>query len=509
MIFRKLKKVCSVIADGLLERLIDRTDQSLTMVFLRRCLKIHPFVYALYQYRIGNTHLSRALMADRRPRTEFERHFCARVEEICDIVEQGYAAEIPGSGPHVSWNHKALLALHYSLPYDTAGYSIRSHSILTHLKKRGLDVLAVTRLGYPWNLGGHAGKELRVEDNIDGLCYIRLTSDCNWRQRRDSEYIDAYAQRLVEEAKSGNVSILHSASNFLNGLAAAKAARTAGCRSIYEVRGLWHLSQAVKEPGFESTDHFLYSEIMERAAVREADAVVTISEALKERLVHTGVKPEKITVIPNAVDLNIFKPRSPNVELKKRLGLEGKTVIGFIGSLTGYEGLDLLIKAVAALVGRGANIALLIIGHGYAEKALKKLASSHPHKDCIRFVGHVPFNDIKKYYSIIDIFPFPRNGYEVCRLSPPLKVLEVMAAAKPVIVSDLPPLLEMVKDGETGSVCRADDLQSLIETIQRLYENPDECRVLGEAARKWVAENRSWESMSKKYIDLYREICDG
>ena len=274
------------------------------------------------------------------------------------------------------------------------------------------------------------------------------------------------------------------------------------------MRGLWHLSQAVKEPGFENTDHFLYSEIMERAAAEEADAVVTISEALKERLVQTGVKPEKITVIPNAVDLKIFKPMSSNVELKKRLGLEGKTVVGFIGSLTGYEGLDLLIEAVAALVDRGANIALLIIGHGYAEKKLRKTASSS-RKDCIRFVGYVPFKEIKEYYSVIDIFPFPRNGYEVCRLSPPLKVLEAMATAKPVIVSDLPPLLEIVKDKETGYVCKADNLQALIESIQRLYENPGERQTLGKAARKWVAENRNWEDMSEKYINLYRKISDG
>ena len=258
----------------------------------------------------------------------------------------------------------------------------------------------------------------------------------------------------------------------------------------------------------ENTDHFLYSEILERAAAQESDAVVTISESLKDRLVNTGIKPEKITIIPNAVDLKIFQPISSNIELKKRLGLEGRTVVGFIGSLTGYEGLDLLINAVSAVVNRGANLALLIIGHGYAEKALKKIAYSNPHKDCIRFVGHMSFNDIKKYYSIIDIFPFPRNGCEVCRLSPPLKVLEAMAAAKPVIVSDLPPLLEMVKDGKNGSVCKADDLQSLTETIQRLYENPGERQVLGEAARNWVVENRSWEDMSEKYIHLYWKICE-
>ena len=179
MIFQKLKKTGSVIADGLLDRLIDRTDQSLLMIFLRRCLKIHPFVYALYQYRIGNTHLSRELTTDHRPRTKFGKHFCARVEEICDVIEQGYAEEIPGSSPHVSWNHKALIALHYSLPYDTAGYSIRSHSILAHLKKHGLYVLAVTRLGYPWKLGGHAGKESRVEDIIDAVAVtaVRVTKE--------------------------------------------------------------------------------------------------------------------------------------------------------------------------------------------------------------------------------------------------------------------------------------------------------------------------------------------
>ena len=509
MIFQRLKKVCNGIAENLFNRLIDRTDQSQLTSLLRQCVKLHPFAHALYQYRIGNICFARELTVRLRPRTGFERRFCARILEISRIVERGYEAEIPASPVPVAWNRRVLFALHYSLPYDSAGYAIRSHSILTHLQRRGLNVLAVTRPGYPWDLVQHAGKPFHAKDIVDGLRYFRLTSNYNMLECIDSKYINEYALKLAEIAQDQGISILHSASNFLNGLASAQAARTAGCKSVYEVRGLWHLSQAVKEPGFENTDHFLYSEIMERAAVREADAVVTISEALKERLVHTGVKPEKITVIPNAVDLNIFKPRSPNVELKKRLGLEGKTVIGFIGSLTGYEGLDLLIKAVAALVGRGANIALLIIGHGYAEKALKKLASSHPHKDCIRFVGHVPFNDIKKYYSIIDIFPFPRNGYEVCRLSPPLKVLEVMAAAKPVIVSDLPPLLEMVKDGETGYVCKTDDLQSLIEIIQRLYKNPDECRVLGEAARKWVIENRNWEDMSKKYIDLYRKICDG
>ena len=278
MIDRKLEKLCSGIANGFLNRLIDRTDQSLFKILLRRCLKIYPFLYALYQFRIGNTRISRRLTAGHRPRSKFERNFCARIREICDIVEQGYNAEIPGSHICLSWNRSVLLALHYSLPYDPAGYAIRSHFILTHFQRLGLSVLAITRPGYPWDQRKHANKTFHAEDIVEGIRYTRLDNDFNIGERPDSEYIEKYACELAQIAQAHDIPILHSASNFLNGLATARAARIAGCKSIYEVRGLWHLSQAVKEPGFENTDYFLYSEIMECAAAEEADAVVTISE---------------------------------------------------------------------------------------------------------------------------------------------------------------------------------------------------------------------------------------
>lgn len=505
----KVRKFGGKFAQGVLERLLDLEDRSLLASFLRRCLRVYPFAHALYQYRIGNTCLSYRLIAGHKPWSSLERGFSARVREICGVVEQGYALKISPPVRMVPWNGRILFALHYSLPYDPAGYAIRSHSILSHIRRHGLHVQAVTRPGYPWDLGEHAARPMRFEDVVDGIPYKRLKNNYRLWERSDTEYIEKYACDLVGIAEAEDIVILHAASNFLNGLAAARAARTAGRRSIYEVRGLWYLSQAVKEPGFEGSDYFCYSQIMEKAAAREADAVVTISEALKNRLVDIGIEQKKITVIPNAVDISFFEMPEPDLELKRKLGLEGRTVVGFIGSLTAYEGLDLLIQAVIDLIDQGAKLCLLIVGRGYAESMLKKLASSASRRDSICFAGHVPFKEIRRYYSIVDIFPFPRNNYPVCRVSPPLKVLEVMATARPVIVSDLPPLLEMVKHGKNGIVCRADHLQSLTEAIQRLYENPDERRAMGAAARKWVVENRSWENISMKYIDLYRKVCDG
>jgi len=509
MFFQKLKKCYYKTINTLFDRIVDQTDQSLLVKFLRHFIALHGFIHALYHYRIGNISLARDLTAGQRQKNKFQKQIFASILEVSSIVERGYDTRIIIPRAPVHWNRKVLFALHFSIPYQTSGYAIRSHAILTHLRQSGIDVMASTRLNYPWDMAKHTEKHFRKKDIIDSIKYIRIRDNYDWRGFRGLEYIDAYSQKLTETALNHNASILHSASNFLNGLAGARAARMAGCKSIFEVRGLWHLTQAAKNPNFNGTDYYQYCEIMELAAAKEADALVTISEALKKYLINLGVEPKKITVIPNAVDTNFFKPQSFDSELKIQLGLEEKTIIGYIGSITAYEGLDLLIKATSKLIEQGANLSLLIIGNGYYEINLKKIASSFPNKHYIKFLGHIPFNEIRKYYSIIDIFPFPRNGYDVCRLVPPLKVLEVMAMAKPVIVSDLPPFLEMVKDGKTGLICIADDLQSLTESIQRLYENPDERQFLGNAARTWVTENRSWENMSKKYINLYRGICDG
>jgi len=508
MISQKLKKACYRNINTIFDRIVDQADQSLLVKFLRHFIALHGFFHALYHYRIGNISLARDLIAGQSQKTKFQKHIFTSISEISSIVEHGYDTRIPVHKASPHWNRKVLFALHYSLPYQTSGYAIRSHNILTHLKQSGVDVMASTRLNYPWDMTKHTEKQFSKKDIVDSITYIRLRDSYNRRGFRGLEYIDAYAQKLAETALNHNASILHSASNFLNGLACTQAARMAGCKSIYEIRGLWYLTQAAKNPNFDGTDYYQYCEIMELAAAKEANALITISEALKKWLINRRIEPKKITVIPNAVDTNFFKPQSSDSELKRQLGVEGKTIIGYIGSITAYEGLDLLVKATFKLIEQGANLCLLIIGNGYYESNLKKVASSFPNKKYIKFLGHIPFNEIRKYYSIINIFPFPRKGYDVCRLVPPLKVLEVMAMAKPVIVSDLPPFLEMVKDGKTGLICNADDLQSLIESIQRLYKNPDKRQLLGNAARKWVTENRSWEDMSKSYISLYRGICD-
>lgn len=503
-----LRKRVNTLIDDFFSLLVNPRKQNIILNCLRIGLRLHPFLYILYHYRAGR--LSMALsLADRwAPKDAFQERVWSRILEMTYIQRHGWNTTEPQYPSGASFNGKVIMALHNSLPYDWAGYAIRSHQIIANLQAMGLDVAPVTRPGYPWDLIKHSDKPFHPESIVDNICYRRLVDDRCSIGGLESEYIQGYGRLLADVAKQSGAQLIHAASNYLDGLAAAQAARTIDGVCIFEMRGLWHVSRGIKDPGYEGTDHYKYCETLELAAAREAHAVLTLSEALKDYLISEGIEEHKITVVPNAVDPDHFKPMPVNSELKEQLGLKGRTVVGFIGSLTHYEGLDLMIEAVSRLIQEGMNLSLLIVGDGYAGQDLRRWAASLPHKEHIHFTGYVPFQEVRDYYSIIDIFPFPRKRCKVCSLVPPLKVLEVMAMSHAVVISDLAPLREMVEHENTGLICRADDLHSLMEMIRLLALSPEKRQTLGQAARDWVRDNRSWKKVASKYLDLYSTLLE-
>jgi glycosyltransferase involved in cell wall biosynthesis/cytochrome c-type biogenesis protein CcmH/NrfG len=410
----------------------------------------------------------------------------------------------------IPFNQRVLFALHISWPYDFTGYTIRSHNILRELHNQSVNVIAATCLNYPWNIPEHENKAISEQDEIDNIRYIRLRNSHNNLDKSfpDYDYIESYAEQLVKTAKVHKASVIHSASNFQNGMAAILAAQKLGIRVVYELRGLWYLSRAAKEPQFRDQHWFSYQEMMERTVVHRADIVVTISQALKRKVLEWGVNSSQIAVIPNAVDTQKFYPRNPDMSLKQKLRIENdQLIIGFIGSLKLYEGIDLLIEAIKGLIDRQrAKLSLLVVGEGEVKNELKTLAKSLSISKNVICTGRVPFSNIPNYYSICDLCVFPRRNDEVCQYVPPLKVLEPMAMAKPVIVSNLPPLLEMVQDGKTGLVCQANNVVSLQEAIMKIHDNIDERKRLGRGAKDWVFKNRSWKVVTQKYLDVYEML---
>jgi glycosyltransferase involved in cell wall biosynthesis len=109
-------------------------------------------------------------------------------------------------------------------------------------------------------------------------------------------------------------------------------------------------------------------------------------------------------------------------------------------------------------------------------------------------------------YAMADVVAYPRRLTRTTALTTPLKPLEAMAMAKPVVVSDVAPMLELVRDGQTGLVFHAGDVTDLASKLMRLLRHPELRNQLGNGARQWVLRERQWPDLISRYRDVYQSV---
>ena len=179
-------------------------------------------------------------------------------------------------------------------------------------------------------------------------------------------------------------------------------------------------------------------------------------------------------MIPNAVNVEEFSGGAPaDPALARSLGLAGSTVLGFIGSFYSYEGLELLLQAMPLVTAAVPNAKLLLVGGGPEDERLRRIVKERGLVQTVIFAGRVPHDQIQRYYDLIDILIYPQIPMRLTELVTPLKPLEAMAQDKIIVASDVGGHRELIRDGETGNLFRAGDLNELAETIARVIRNRD------------------------------------
>lgn len=396
-----------------------------------------------------------------------------------------------------------MYVAHQTIPYHSSGYATRTQGLVSHLVSDGWPIEVYARLGYPADT--RLAPATAKKHKQDGVTYHFSASKRWGKDHADiSGYINAAAEALVRQGKRQRASLVHGASNYLNGMAAVEAARRLGVPSIYEMRGLWHLTRVAKQPDFISTEQFAMIEQMELATARAADHVLAITGVLRAWLIQKGVSAKKITVVPNAVDGELFKPAPRDAALEEQLGLKDKLVVGYIGSFTDYEGLDLLLAAAAKVRSKAGDLfRLLWVGDGPALPALLQQAKELGLEDCTISLGRQPFAAVQRYYSLVDIAVFPRKGHAVCEIVSPLKPFEAMAMGKGVIVSNVRPLTEIIVHNKTGLVAEKDNDVSLAIQLQRMVTDAALRARTGKAARRWIETTRNWDVIAKTVGQVY------
>jgi PEP-CTERM/exosortase A-associated glycosyltransferase len=236
--------------------------------------------------------------------------------------------------------------------------------------------------------------------------------------------------------------------------------------------------------------------------------VTCICEGLRGDIIARGIPDQKVTVIPNAVDIEHFQVGAvPDPELAKSLGLEGKTVLGFIGSFYAYEGLSLLLDALPRMVAEQPDIRVLLVGGGQEEQNLKSQAQDLGVADKVIFTGRVAHGEVQHYYDLVDVLVYPRLSMRLTDLVTPLKPLEAMAQGRLVVASDVGGHRELIRDGETGCLFRAGDARHLAATVLQVLEAHQLWPALRAAARHFVEQERNWQVSVARYQAVYEALA--
>lgn len=407
--------------------------------------------------------------------------------------ETGYTPR-PGRVLHVLTN---------SLPHTRSGYAQRSHAILRAQAEAGLQVSAVTRPGYPVQVGVPWA---RAVDVVDGIEYHRLTP--SRLAQGQAARVRQHAALLLEVVRAERPALLHTTTHYVNAMAVRAVAEACGIPWVYEVRGrLADTWAATRGPAATASPRYAAFTAREAQAARAADAVVTLGEGMRQTLVTEGVDPERIVLAPNAVDARFEAPPPSRATARQHLGLDPDgRYVGTVSSIVDYEGLDLLVRAAARLAPEHPRLRLRIVGDGVALPGLRVLAHRLGIADICEFPGRVAREDAVWHHSALDVFCVPRRDLPVTRAVTPMKSVEASALGRPVVASDLPALAELVEDGVTGELFRAEDLDAFVAALGRLLSRPEEAERLGRAGRDWALATRTWSSNVTRYRDLYTAL---
>lgn len=399
---------------------------------------------------------------------------------------------------------RILHVLDHSIPLRS-GYAFRTLAILKEQRALGWETFHLT--------SPKQGPTAATEETVDGWDFHRTVAPGGLLEGvpglGEMEVMGEIRYRIEQLVKRVRPHILHVHSPILNAIPALRVGRRLDLPVVYEVRALWEDEAAESGVAVDGRLRHHLRRALETSVLKRADAITTICEGLRGDIVGRGIASEKVTVIPNAVDIEQFAAGVPqDSELKRKLGLNGELVLGFIGQFLEYEGLAVLLRALPHLLAHNTGARVLLVGGGGQEAQLKKLARELRLADRVIFAGCVADADVQRYYSVMDVVVYPRLSTRLTELVTPVKPLEVMAQRRFIAASDIGGHRELIRDGDTGILFRAGDSADLAVKVLQIVAHPEHMERLKANARRYVERERSWKASVARYQGIY-DIASG
>jgi|SRR3990170_5009942 len=393
----------------------------------------------------------------------------------------------------------AYICADFGVPiFGFKGTSVHVREMINAFQQRGHDVVFFSpsvdgqskiKKGFktveikPQNSFNNVSKQLRKFDELFGL-NSRVRFDL-----RDLLYNNVLFQKLIIKLREDKFDFIYERYSLFN-YSGVALARRLDIPHVLEINAPLCYEQE-KMRGLELKNLALQ---IEKRVFTESDLLVAVSSNLKLYAESLGVPSERIAVVPNGVNPLKFKsdPRGRNIVLKK-LKLEGKTVVGFVGSLKPWHGTETLIEAFNQIYDKNPKVHLLIVGDGPKRSELESKLNALGLDSSVTWTGSIPHSDVPNYISVMDIAVAPYIEQENFYYSP-IKLFEYMALGKPVVAGGIGQVNDILRDGETGILYTAGNVEELKKALQRLIASPELRERLGKAGKAWVIRNRTWDS---------------
>ena len=399
---------------------------------------------------------------------------------------------------------RILHVLDHSLPLHS-GYTFRTLSILSQQRALGWETFHLT--------GPKQGSGQQREEHIDGWTFHRTPPASGFMAKlplvRHRYLMEALRSRLAEVVDSVRPDLIHAHSPVLNALPALTVGRDAGIPVVYEVRAFWEDAAVDLGTAREWGPRYRLTRALETRALQRADAVTTICDGLRDDMLKRGIPADKITVIPNAVDVSQFGfAATADAALMESHGLTHGKTLGFAGSFYAYEGLDLLLRAMPQVLRAEPQTRLLLVGGGPQEANLKTLAAELGVAAAVQFTGRVPHAEVGRYCSVMDVMVYPRIPRRLTELVTPLKPLEAMAMGKLVVASDVGGHRELIRDGYNGHLFPAVSVEALSRCLVALLKTPENWSDVVINGREFVERQRTWRASVARYRAVYANVLE-
>jgi glycosyltransferase involved in cell wall biosynthesis len=251
------------------------------------------------------------------------------------------------------------------------------------------------------------------------------------------------------------------------------------------------------------------AELTTRWCFRQAAKIVVVSRSVGESLqTYWRVPAEKIVIVPNAVDLELFDCAAACPEARAELGLTNEPIVMFTGSFQPWHGLDRLIEAFAKVISEIPAAKLVLVGDGVtvSRAGLEGQARQVGLENNIIFTGGVSYSKIPGLLSAADVAVAPYPDLSTELWFSPLKLFEYMAAAKAIVASRVGQTAEVLKDGLTGLLVKPGDTEALGKAIIRLLKEQDLRLRLGQNAHEEALKQHSWKFRAEKLEEIYRSV---